>query len=83
MIKRDLCDFINNKRLIYVKNISPKASISLSVMSLKHHVACLFELFESQHRCNLKNEGEGRMKVCGVTHVRVYYFPVRYSIVLP
>ena len=29
-------------------------------MSLKHHVACLFELFESQHRCNLKNEGEGK-----------------------
>jgi hypothetical protein len=27
VIKRDLCDFINNKRLIYVKNISPKASI--------------------------------------------------------
>jgi hypothetical protein len=27
VIKRYLCDFINNKRLIYVKNISPKAAI--------------------------------------------------------
>nr|VXZ81113.1 Uncharacterised protein [Klebsiella pneumoniae] len=57
MIKRDLCDFINNKRLIYVKTFRQKRLFSLSVMSLKHHVACLFELFESQHRCNLKNEG--------------------------